>query len=666
MRTFARWTLLRKFTILSLVCFALLGVGLSQLLANQIRQRSMSNAVASAQLLSDLVVRTELQPADLNQRVAPQRARRLNLAVGQARQRGRIVRLKVWNRSGRIVYSDEQSEIGKRFRVEEDLEGAFGGKPFVDISTGKDAEQRAEKRFGRLIEAYVPLRLGADTRPAGAMEIYLPYAPVAQATSHDVRNMYLFVVGGLALLYLMLYRIVSTASRKLRRQASESRRQAIHDPLTGLRNRRALYEELDALLTPGADGEDGVALLLADLDGFKELNDTLGHQAGDAVLAQLGPRMRVALQDVELLARVGGDEFAVVVRGYGRKRAEGIAERFRNALSDPFSVDGIDLAVQASIGIAYFPDDGADANELLQRADVAMYEAKASQAGWLAYDADRHDRSTVRVELAGELRRAISDGELVVHYQPKAELHSGEVTSVEALVRWQHPKHGLLPPVEFIPVAERTGLIRPLTLYVLDRAVRQLREWEELGLDLRVSVNLAMENVLDTRLPDDVAALLAKTQLPPSRLVLEITENVVMADPGRTIDVLGRLRALGVGLSLDDFGTGQSSLAYLRQLELDELKIDRSFVTDMDAQNAAIVRSTIELAHGVGLRVVAEGVEDANTLFELKEMGADVAQGFYLSKPVPPMEIVALLMHATRRERPRQDAVGGESPGVSA
>src|SRR5205085_5981122 len=239
------------------------------------------------------------------------------------------------------------------------------------------------------------------------------------------------------------------------------------------------------------------------------------------------------------------------------------AEPFRNAPSAPFSVDGIDLAVQASIGIAYFPDDGADANELLQRADVAMYEAKASQAGWLAYDANRHDRSTVRVELAGELRRAISDGELVVHYQPKAELHSGEVTSVEALVRWQHPKHGLLPPVEFIPVAERTGLIRPLTLYVLDRAVRQLREWEELGLDLKVSVNLAMENVLDTRLPDDVAALLAKTQLPPRRLVLEITENVVMADPARTIDVLGRLRALGVGLSLDDFGTGQSSLAYL-------------------------------------------------------------------------------------------------------
>ena len=189
---------------------------------------------------------------------------------------------------------------------------------------------------------------------------------------------------------------------------------------------------------------------------------------------------------------------------------------------------------------------------------------------------------------------------------------------------------------------------------------------EELGLDLKVSVNLAMENVLDTRLPDDVAALLAKTQLPPRRLVLEITENVVMADPARTIDVLGRLRALGVGLSLDDFGTGQSSLAYLRQLELDELKIDRSFVTDLDPQNAAIVRSTIELAHGVGLRVVAEGVEDADTLFELKEMGADVAQGFYLSRPVPPMEIVALLMHAAQREQPREDAIGDESPGVSA
>jgi len=661
MRTFGRWTLLRKFTVLSFICFALLGVALSQLLASQIRARSMSNAVASAELLSDLVVRTQLQPGDLQQRVAPERAQRLDLAMQQARARHRIVRLKVWNRDGRVVYSDESSEIGRRFPVEEDLRGAFAGTPFVDIATGKDAEQRAEKRFGQLIEAYVPLHLGASSRAAGALEIYLPYGPVAHATSHDIHRVYLLVAGGLAVLYLMLWRIVSQASRSLRRQASESRRQALHDELTGLRNRRALYERLERLPPDSAARGESIALLLADLDGFKEVNDTLGHQAGDAVLAQLGPRLRIALPDVELLARIGGDEFAILVHAPGPSRAAAIAERFRDALAEPFSVDGIDLAVQASIGIAHFPDDGDDANALLQRADVAMYDAKASQAGWLTYDAGRHDRSSVRLELAGELRRAISDGELVVHYQPNADLQSGSVTGVEALVRWQHPEHGLIPPGDFVPMAEQTGLIRPLTLFVLDRAVRQVREWEELGLELRVSVNLAMENVLDARLPDDVAALLAKTGLPAERLVLEITENVVMADPGRAIDVLGRLHRLGVGLSLDDFGTGQSSLAYLRQLELDELKIDRSFVTHMDAQSKAIVRSTIQLAHAVGLRVVAEGVEDADTFFDLKEMGADAAQGFYLSRPVPPVDILALLMHALQRDASRSRAADSSS-----
>ncbi len=654
MRTLGRWTLLRKFTVLSFVCFALLGVGLSQLLADQIRSRSMSNAVASAELLSDLVVRTQLHPSDLASRVAPNRAQRLDFAVAQARKRGRIVRLKVWNRDGRVVYSDERSEIGHRFPVEKDLKGAFAGRPFVDIATGKDPEQRAERRFGRLIETYVPLRLGAGSRPAGALETYLPYGPVARASSHDVHRMYILVAGVLALLYLVLYRIVSQASRRLRRQASESRRQALHDPLTGLRNRRALYEHLEAVIAEEGAERERIALLLADLDGFKELNDTLGHQAGDAVLEQLGPRLRIALPDVELLARIGGDEFALVVRGGAPGWSEAIAERFRRALVEPFSVDGIDLAVQASIGISRFPEDGRDANALLQRADVAMYEAKASHAGWLTYDAGSHAAGNLRLELAGELRRAVSDGELVVHYQPKADLRSGTITGVEALVRWQHPEHGLLPPAEFIPIAERTGLIRPVTLYVLDVAMRQLREWDEIGLELKVSVNLAMENLLDTRLPDDVTGLLERTELTPSRLILEITENVVMADPQRTCEVLARLRDIGVQLSLDDFGTGNSSLSYLRSLAVDELKIDRSFVTDMDEQNAAIVRSTIELGHAVGLSVVAEGVEDPDTFFDLKEMGADAAQGFYLSRPVPPVDVVALLM-------PMVQGAGGEA-----
>jgi diguanylate cyclase (GGDEF)-like protein len=644
----ARWSLLRKFTVLSLVCFAALGVALSQLLAHQIRNRAMSNTVASAELLSSTIANGQLRPSDLaGKPIDAARRGALDATFAQARARNRVARLKVWSRTGEIVYSDDHAAIGKKFEVEDDLKEAFAGNTHSAIANGKSAEQTGERKLGTLIEAYVPLRFGSPfAKPAGAFEIYMPYAPVAAAAARDVRKVYALVAGGLTLLFLLLYRIVARASRSLRRQAEENRRQALHDPLTTLPNRRSLYERLDKLLASGRP----LSLLVADLDGFKELNDTLGHHAGDDVLSQLGPRVQAAIPEAELLARIGGDEFAVLTF---EPVPDQTAQRFLDALDEPFVVHGISLTVNASVGIARFPEHGGDAHELLQRADVAMYQAKSQQTGWLEYEPARDEHSRTRLALAGELRRAISDSELVVHYQPKADLARGEVISVEALVRWRHPDLGLLPPGEFVPMAEQTGQIRALTLFVLDAAAAQAREWDALGLELGVAVNLAMANLIDSQLPDDVAAVLARHKLPPSRLILEITENVVMADPARTLKILEQLRSLGVGLSLDDFGTGHSSLAYLRQLHVDELKIDRSFVTDMvrDDQNAAIVRSTIELAHAVGVRIVAEGVEDADTLFELKAMGADEVQGFYLSPAVPPAEIVAMLMHAFRRER---------------
>jgi diguanylate cyclase (GGDEF)-like protein len=644
--------------VLSLCCFAAFGIALAQLLAHQIRDRALANTVASAQLLSGTLA-SQLEPTDLAGSMASARQRSLDKALTQAQAQHRIARLKIWDRSGRIVYSDDAVAIGRKFEIEDDLEEAFAGETHSDIATGASAEQESERNLGTLLEAYVPLRFQPGARPAGAFEIYVPYAPVAAAASRDVHRVYALVAGGLVLLFLLLYRIVARASRRLQRQSEENRMQALHDPLTGLPNRRSMYARLGKLVDDARDGR-ALALLVADLDGFKELNDTLGHHAGDAVLAQLGPRARDAVPEAEIVARMGGDEFAVLTYEDVPGGAAGVAERIRAALIEPFMVDGISLAVQASIGIARYPEHGRDVHELMQHADVAMYQAKTQQAGWLEYEADRDDHSRVRLALAGELRRAISEGELVVHYQPKADLESGAVISVEALVRWEHPERGLLLPGEFLPMAEQTGLIRPLTLYVLEAAASQTCEWDELGLNLRVAVNLSMANMIDSQLPGDVAALLAKHRLAPSRLILEITENVVMADPARTIEILEQLRSLGVGLSLDDFGTGHSSLAYLRRLEVDELKIDRSFVTDMihDDQNAAIVRSTIELAHAVGVRIVAEGVEDADTLFELKAMGADEAQGFYLSPGVPPTEILAMLLHTfASNGLPERDAV---------
>jgi diguanylate cyclase (GGDEF)-like protein len=641
-----RWTLLRKFTVLSLVCFAVLGVALAQLLAHQIRDRALKSTVASAELLSG-TIGSQLEPRDLaGGAMDASRVKALDIALAQSRDEGSIARFKIWSRTGQILYSDDHAAIGKKFEVEGDLLEALNGETHSGVEHGHAAEQEGERDLGSLLEAYVPLRFSASAAPAGAFEIYVPYAPVEAAAARDVRYVYALVAAGLTLLFVLLYRIVGRASRSLRRQADENRRQALHDPLTGLPNRRSLYERIDELLALGRP----LALLVADLDGFKELNDTLGHGAGDTVLSQLGPRVEAAVPDVELLARIGGDEFAVLTFD---DNPGAVADQFRSALDEPFVVEGISLTVQASLGIARFPDHGDDAHALIQRADVAMYQAKARQCGWLEYEQRRDEHSRTRLALAGELRRAISDRELVVHYQPKADLQRGEVISVEALVRWKHPELGLLPPGEFVPMAEQTGQIRPLTLFVLDTAAAQAREWEDAGLSLKVAVNLAMANLIDSQLPDDVAALLAKHKLAPSSLILEITENVVMADPARTLAILDRLRSLGVGLSLDDFGTGHSSLAYLRQLQVDELKIDRSFVTDMvrDGQNAAIVRSTIDLAHAMGVRIVAEGVEDADTLFELKAMGADEVQGFYLSAAVPPSEITAMLMHAFREDR---------------
>jgi EAL domain-containing protein (putative c-di-GMP-specific phosphodiesterase class I) len=314
-----------------------------------------------------------------------------------------------------------------------------------------------------------------------------------------------------------------------------------------------------------------------------------------------------------------------------------VAERIQRAIGDPFALHEMTLDVDAAIGIAVYPDHGDDPATLLQRADVAMYAAKAGHAGYEVYAAENDRYSPRRLALVGELRSAASHGELHVNYQPKLDLGSGRITGVEALLRWEHPRYGAVPPDEFIPVAEQTGSIQPLTSFVLEEALEQCGAWRRTGLDLGMAVNLSARSLLDTDLPDELAALLRSTRVPADRLTLEVTESSVMADPVRTASVLDRLHALGIHLSIDDFGTGYSSLSYLQRLPVDEIKIDRSFVQRMaaDAADDVIVRSTVDLGHNLGLRVVAEGVEDADICDRLRRMGCDAAQGYWLSRPVP-------------------------------
>ena len=385
-------------------------------------------------------------------------------------------------------------------------------------------------------------------------------------------------------------------------------------------------------------------MLLLDVDRFKEVNDALGHERGDLLLQELGSRLH-ALCDGEVVARLGGDEFAILHSGGTADEAWALADRIHTALEQPFDLNGFSLEAAASIGVAAYPEHGDDADALVQHADVAMYVAKAAHDGTSVYDAEQDTNDAARLALAGELRRAIEAGELVVYYQPKADLSTGRIVGVEALVRWQHPTRGFIPPDQFVPIAERTGLIKPLSRYVLATALRQCRDWSASGLDLHVAVNLTIPDLLDVELPDRIGALLDETGVAPEQLELEITESTILADPTRVRLILDRLNAVGLSLAIDDFGTGYSSLAYLKRLPVSTIKIDRSFVMDMleSDSDAAIVRSTVELARNLGLRVVAEGVETEAAWELLREQGCTLAQGYLIGKPMPAQELRALL-----------------------
>jgi diguanylate cyclase len=426
---------------------------------------------------------------------------------------------------------------------------------------------------------------------------------------------------------------------------AQAREQALTDELTGLGNRRLLYTCTERHLAH-ADDSTSLALLLVDLDRFKELNDTLGHLVGDNLLVQIGSRLREVLRPEDVLVRLGGDEFAALLTERSDAHtAASVAQRIHKALEDPFLLDGIPVHVDASIGASVYPADGDDVSSLLRHADIAMYRAKSTRTSFQLYRHTESSGAREQLAIVGDLRRAIQARELVVYYQPKASLTTGEITGVEALVRWQHPERGLLPPAEFIPAAEQTGVMRDLTAYVLDQALGDCARWLRLGRTLSVAVNLSTVNVLDRELPDQLQLLLRRHDVPGRLLRLEVTENVIMADPEHAEAVLGALRKLGVFVSLDDFGTGYSSLANLTRLAVDELKIDRSFVSGMssDPHHAAIVRSTVSLGHALGLQVVAEGVEREEEWHQLASDGCDEAQGYLLSPPVPATQLDRLL-----------------------
>jgi diguanylate cyclase (GGDEF)-like protein len=450
------------------------------------------------------------------------------------------------------------------------------------------------------------------------------------------------------------------AIRRAGAHALVNRRLALHDALTGLPNRVLFAERTTRAIANAKRQEDRVAVMLIDLDRFKDINDTLGHHYGDEVLRQMAERLTELLDPADTVARLGGDEFGVLL-GPDRASDDGlqVAHEIRCALAKPFEAEGVSLELGGSVGVACYPDDGGDVEALMQRADVAMYQAKAGATGVERYSVQQDDSSLARLALAADLRRALEESEFVPYFQPKVDLRSGRVAGAEALLRWHHPTQDDVSPDVFIPLAEQTGLIVPLTLHVIAAAVRECSAWRERGGDYSVAVNLSARALVEAQLPDHVEELCRCWNLPTHALVLEITESMIVEDPTRALPVVHRLADLGVRLSIDDFGTGYSSLEYLKMLPVREMKIDRSFVSGMadDPRDTAIVRCAIELGRSMGLRIVAEGVESLEAHLRLAEMGCDQGQGYHYARALDPAGFAAWL-------RRTEELTGAPHPSV--
>ena len=457
---------------------------------------------------------------------------------------------------------------------------------------------------------------------------------------------------GLALLTTFAVVLVSD-HREVLRQSRLNKHRALHDVLTGLPNRVLFTDRLGQLLALPTGRT--AAVLLIDLDRFKEVNDTLGHRHGDLLLGQVGSRVRAGLRAADTLARLAGDEFAVLLPDTDEPGAREVAERILAALHASFTLGEFTVDLEASIGVAIVPAAGQDPEDVLRQADVAMYSAKEQLGGIVVYDPDTTVQAPCRLLLLGDLRRALDrPGELLLHYQPKLDPTGERLCGVEALLRWHHPDRGFVPPVEFIPAAENTGLINRLTTHVLTLAIGQARAWLDNGHTVPVAVNLSARCLLDTTLPARVAQLLHAHDVPARLLRLEVTESAVMVDAARSLTVLNGLHQLGIRLSIDDFGTGYSSMAYLKQLPVDEIKIDRSFVIGMvgDHNDAVIVRGAIDLGHNLGLTVVAEGVETSDHVHALTELGCDILQGYHYARPMPPEQFTDWLASSTSQTQP--------------
>jgi diguanylate cyclase (GGDEF)-like protein len=638
-------------------------LALGGVLLTLIHRQGVQHGITEGKAKADLIARTSIAPLlsdqDLRSGLTPIERQALARSVSLAVRDRQVLRLRLRTLDGDVIFADDGTTDGP----DDEALDASKGEVVAQLTRLNSDDEHARDAGPRVVEVYQPLVAAQSGVRIGVLELYLPYAPIAADTMAGEQAVGLALVGGLFVVWACLLGVSASVTKRLRHQSSTNAFLARHDALTGMPNRAQFTQRAEAAI-PGATVERPVAIALIDLDRFKEVNDTLGHENGDQLLMLLAERLKLYVREGDTIARLGGDEFGVVLSGVrGPGEAAEVLGRLRATVSQPVQINGLPLAVEASIGFALAPEDGTDIGTLQQRADVAMYVAKRGHSGIARYRREQDQYDASKLSLIGELGTAIARDQLVLHYQPKGDVHGAKVIAVEALVRWQHPTRGLLYPDAFLPAAEQTELIEDLTRWVLRSASLALPQLDPTG-QLAVAVNISARSLGRADFAADVLGALAEAGTDPARMILEITETALMADPARAARTLVELTRAGLRISIDDFGAGHTSLGYLATLPITELKIDRAFVLSMltDDRNTAIVRSVIELGHGLGFTVTAEGVETMEMLHRLTALRCDTVQGYLLARPAPDVDLpdrlaealtVLRANHALLQGRPR-------------
>ncbi|MDH2415603.1 bifunctional diguanylate cyclase/phosphodiesterase [Nocardioides sp. CER19] len=629
---------------LILVPVILLGVALSLGIRGTAESRGLAEARSEALLVAQTAIVPQLDGRPLSEGLSTRERRVMERLVGRAVADGHLLRVRLRDEHGAVVFSDADTNGAAAAPApvedeEDEVADATAGHVVAKL-THVNADSDDVGPVGpAAVEVYLPLTAGEPARSVGVLETYLPYAPIEADVTASVRALYRDLGLGLAGLFVVLLVITISVSRGLRRELATNAWLARHDALTDLPNRARFVEKVrEAAAWAGRTGRPAVVALM-DLDHFKDLNDTLGHPSGDELLIKLARRLEANVDHPGTVARLGGDEFGIVLRDVRDGRAE-LAD-LAALVAVEVDVSGLPLSVAPSIGYVTVPDALTSAEQLMQHAEVAMYAAKADHTVVVEYRPELEHFVAADVELIAEMPKGLESGQFRLHYQPQLDAASGTVVGAEALVRWQHPVHGLLPPGRFLPMAEQTDLIERLTDWVLATALADASRLALQGTPIPISVNVSARSVVREDFAEQVIGALEEADVSAAQLVVEVTETALLTNPGRARAILSTLDQAGVHVSIDDFGQGQTSLGYLSDLPIRELKIDRGFITGMtgDQARTAIVQSVIDLGHNLGMRVVAEGIETGADLDAVRGLGCDLAQGYHLGRP---MELVAL------------------------